>query len=202
MTKLEEKKAAATEDQAERKIGCWLHKILLGNSYISMMILGALSGVLLSLCFPFLRWWPLVFVALVPFLLGIVSAKEGKKALILGGSFGFVLHVISMYWLKVFGWGAPVALAVEKAVIPALMAWLLVKLRSKQANFCLYAVGFASLYTLAEYLQTVGVFGINWALLSISLARVPLLLQTNSLWGMWGLSFAIALINVGLAEIV
>ena len=77
-----------------------------------------------------------------------------------------------------------------------------VKLRSKQTNFCLYAIGLAALYTLAEYLQTVGVFGMDWAFLSIALARVPLLLQTNSLWGMWGLSFAIALINVGLAEIV
>lgn len=201
MTKLEEKKSAS-EAQAECETSCHWLKILFGNTYWSVTILGALSGLLLSLCFPFLRWWPLVFVALVPFLLGIIIVKEGKKALLLGFSFGFVLHVISMYWLKVFGWGAPVALAVEKAIIPALLAWLAVKLRSKQTNFCLYAVGLAALYTLAEYLQTVGVFGMNWAFLSIALARVPLLLQANSLWGMWGLSFAIALVNIGIAEIV
>lgn len=201
MTNLEEKKSAS-DVKAECKTGCHWLKILFGNTYLSATILGALSGVLLSLCFPFVRCWPLVFVALVPFLLGIIIVKEGKKALTLGFTFGFVLHVISMYWLKVFGWGAPVALAIEKAIIPALVAWLAVKLRSKQTNFCFYAVGLAALYTLAEYLQTVGVFGMNWAFLSIALARVPLLLQTNSLWGMWGLSFAIALINVGLAEIV
>ena len=201
MTKLEEKKSAS-DTQAEYKANCHWLKILFGNTYWSVTLLGALSGLLLSLCFPFLRWWPLVFVALVPFLLGIIIVKESKKALLLGFSFGFVLHVISMYWLKVFGWGAPVALAIEKAIIPALLTWLSVKLRSKQANFCLYAVGLAALYTLAEYLQTVGVFGMNWAFLSIALARVPLLLQANSLWGMWGLSFAIALVNIGLAEIV
>ncbi len=201
MTKSEENKAIP-DAQAKGKADSFGQKILSGNSYISAAILGALSGVLLSLCFPFVRCRPLVFVALVPFLLGIITIKESKKALALGFSFGFVLHVISMYWLKVFGWGAPIALAIEKAIIPALVAWLAVKLRSKQTNFCLYAIGLAALYTLAEYLQTVGVFGMDWAFLSIALARVPLLLQTNSLWGMWGLSFAIALINVGLAEIV
>lgn len=206
MTKLEEKAVqvgdsikADEQTDAEQN---WLQKILSGDNYLSATILGALSGLLLSLCFPFLRWWPLVFVALVPFLWGVIRISETKKALALGFSFGFVLHVVSMYWLKVFGWGAPVALAVEKAIIPALMAWVAVKLRSKQKNFCLYAVGLAALYTLAEYLQTVGVFGMNWAFLSIALARVPLLLQTNSLWGMWGLSFAIALVNVGLAEFI
>ena len=201
MTKLEEKQATA-ETQAQWRIDSWLPKILFSNSYLGAAILGVLSGLLLSLCFPFLRWWPLVFVALVPFLLGIITIKEGKKALLLGFSFGFTLHVISMYWLKVFGWGAPLALAIEKAIIPALMAWLAVKLRSKQTNFGLYAVGFAALYTLAEYLQTVSIVGMNWAFLPIALARVPLLLQANSLWGMWGLSFAIALVNVGIAEIV
>ena len=142
MTKSEENKAIP-DAQAKGKADSFGQKILSGNSYISAAILGALSGVLLSLCFPFVRCRPLVFVALVPFLLGIITIKESKKALALGFSFGFVLHVISMYWLKVFGWGAPIALAIEKAIIPALVAWLAVKLRSKQTNFCLYAIGLA-----------------------------------------------------------
>ncbi|MGM9991290.1 MAG: apolipoprotein N-acyltransferase [Candidatus Bruticola sp.] len=195
-----------TREGVETSKCCELMQLCCDSSsvrgYKGPLILGTFSALLICLCFPFMRLWPLIFVALVPFFWAAARIKNVKQALCLGFSFGFVLHLVSMSWLSVFGWAAPPALAVEKGIIPGFVAAAIFWLRHKQKNFGLYAVGAASLYIIGEYLQTVGIFGVNWAFLSAALARVPLLLQANSLWGMWGLSFAVALVNVGLAELL
>ncbi|MGM9998396.1 MAG: apolipoprotein N-acyltransferase [Candidatus Bruticola sp.] len=183
-------------------IRCFWSGLCSGEGYLGALSWGAASALLLCLCFPFLRCWPLLFMALVPFFLRTAQIKNFKHALCLGFSFGFVLHLVSMHWLSVFGWAAPPALAVEKGIIPSIVAVAIVWLRHKQQNFVLYSLGAASLYVIGEYLQSVGIFGMNWSFLAAALSRIPLLLQTNSLWGMWGLSFAVAFFNVGVAELL
>lgn len=170
------------------------------------LLAGAISGLLVNLTLPFLRWWPLIWVSLVPLFLYWMATSKPRWGGLAGWSFGLALYLGSMYWLGVFGWGAPLAVAALKGLIPALGGWLIVRLKgaglSLSGNFGLYALLGASLWVLLEYAQTLGVLGLVWAFLPLGLARQPLFLQANTLWGMWGLSWGIALLNLLLAGLL
>ena len=215
---------------------------LLLTGYWAALVAGLISGVLLTLCLPFLRLWPLVFLALSPFLAYLAWSRDYKHAALCGSSFGFFMHAISMYWLWHIAPGLNLVLAVEKAILPALAACAIVWFRRrlgtaprvcaatpvpassdgvpacagpavkptgadiatpielKGSGFLRYSLAVSSLWVIVEYLQTVGVFGMNWGELAVCLVRLPVSLQANTLWGMWGLSFALAMVNVGVGE--
>ncbi|MBQ7502426.1 apolipoprotein N-acyltransferase [bacterium] len=178
-----------------------------GKSCWQAIAAGVLSALLLTAGLPFLRWWPLAFIALVPLFICLRTAACGKIAAAGGAAFGFCLCLSSMYWI---GKLAPVAifgLAIAKGIVPALAAWAIFKLcrcfrpdRIGAGELIMLAAAGAGIWVFGEYLQTVGVIGITWGFLCLTLARCPILLQINSFFGMWGLSFCLAFTNFILAE--
>lgn len=186
-----------------------LMSLFAGKGFRQAVSAGVLSALLLTAGLPFLRWWPLAFIALVPLFFCIRTASCGKIAAAGGGAFGFCLCLSSMYWIGKLAPFAIFGLAAAKGIVPALAAFCIFKLcgsfsteRLGTGALLRLAAASAGVWVFGEYLQTVGILGITWGFLCLPLARCPILLQINSFFGMWGLSFCLAFTNFILTELI
>lgn len=156
-----------------------------------------LAGLLLIASFPDMRWWPLAFVALVPFEQA-VHGQGWKRGLLLGAVLGFVLQSYLMFWANFFGPPAFLFLAAYRAYPYAFIGWGW----ATMSGYPLLArlVGYLGCWVFVEYYQTWGPFGCTWGMLSHTLARQPDWLQICRLGGPWSLSAVVATLSLVLAE--
>jgi apolipoprotein N-acyltransferase len=163
------------------------------------LILCALSGLLLSLCFPPAGLWFLAWVALVPWL---VALRTGRGWASLLGSWvgGLVFFAALLYWLYLFG------ISVWLLAAAALALWLMVWGISVRWIGSLgplpRLIGAAVLWCGVEWMRGLGEFGFTWGWLGYSQSPALALLPTARLAGTLGLSFLIALVNAAVAEMV
>ncbi|MCR5661032.1 MAG: apolipoprotein N-acyltransferase [bacterium] len=161
-------------------------------------VLAAISAVLLALCFPFACQDWLVWVALVP-LFAALRFKDVtlKRGLLLGIIFGYIYNAISLYWLDTFGPIAQYGAALVRCFWPAIGCMCIASTRFKKPwqDVLFICAGWLSI----EYLLSSGSLGMAWGLLANSQARHPVMLQINSIFGVWGLSFVICLVNASIA---
>lgn len=109
------------------------------------------SGAALSFAFPPLGWWPLAFVALVPFLWLLADAGPGRGFL-LGLVFGIAAYGATMYWIWRFGVLAWVALTLLMSLSAALFGLLAGAVR-RPGHPVLTAAGWAALWTVIDWLR-------------------------------------------------
>ncbi len=174
----------------------------------SAVALTVLAGALYGLAFPPLGWWPLAWVALVPFLLAIASGGRGRAL-----GLGVVLGVAASYgvgtWMPaavVSYYEQPVVVGIAIFLVCALWqaAWQLAlfalvwrRLAAAPRAWTPLAVGAA--WVTAELLRSHVPFGNPWALLGYSQTAVPLLVQSADLAGVHGIGFLLAAGNAALA---
>ena len=170
--------------------------------------LTALSGALYGLAFPPVGWWPLAWIALVPFLIA-VRASGPRRALALGALLGVTASYgvgtwmpagVINYYQQPFAVGAAIFLVcalVQSSWQFAGFALLYRRLAERGAGLAPLAV--AGAWTAAELARAKPAVGNPWALLGYSQARVPLLVQTADLAGVYAVGFAVAAMNAALA---
>lgn len=174
--------------------------------YLEIYALPLLSALLLSLSFPKFEIPIFVFFALIPLFFSLKNEKNlaslFKKSLF----FGILHYVLLLYWI--------VYTLVKYGNIPFLLASLLLLLLSTYLS--LYWVLFFSLtnylnllknptffkgllsgliFVSFEYLRSILLTGFPWGLLGYPLANFPTLLQLADLFGIWGLSFTVFILN-------
>ena len=153
-------------------------------------------------------YWPLLAVACVPF---FVTVCRGSRRQILG--FGFLAGVghflLQLYWIVfVLGqYGAlPLWISVPALVLLAcymaiyvmgfsLLARLVVHRFSAVLSLWLLPCAWVGMDWVRSFLFS----GFPWMDLGYGLADVPLLVQSADLWGHYGLSFLVVLVNSLLA---
>ncbi len=164
------------------------------------------SGLLVALAFPRPSLYPLAWIGLTPLL--VTGSRRPFRAGLLAGS---VFFALVLYWLNIvmttYGRLAlPLALAawlllsVYLALFWAVPFWGTLRLRalcrlSPVLVFPVFWVG-------CEYLRGWLLTGFPWALLGYSQQPFAWLLQTADLFGVYGVSFLVALVNALLAEIL
>ncbi len=168
-----------------------------------------LTGVLLFFAMPgYFGYYPLVFVALVPLLRGVVVSLPGRSFLY-GFIAGFVYNVFTLHWIVVvlsrYG-GLPLAvsglamllLAMYMAVYWGLFCFLLNRVAASDSKLSLpKLLLFAPvLWVGLEYMKGVFLTGFPWLDLGYSLYPEPLLIQAADIGGHRLLSFLIVLVNV------
>jgi len=181
---------------------------------LSLMRLGSafalttLSGVLYALAFPLVGWWPLAWVALVPFLVA-VGAGGTRRALGLGTWLGIVASYGVGTWMPdavVNYYQQSIAVGVLMFLACALwqaswqyagFAWLYRRLVGRGGAWGPLLV--AAAWVSAEMARVIVPFGNPWALLGYSQTPVPLLVQTADFAGVHGISFVVAAVNAALA---
>jgi apolipoprotein N-acyltransferase len=149
--------------------------------------------------------WPLLFVALVPFFVVVMGAKTARQAALLAMLLGLVHFVVLLYWIVIvlghYG-GLPVYLAVAALLLLALYMSLYLGVFAVVARlFFLRCPASCALWLIPaawvalDWCRSFLFSGLPWMDPGYGLARVPWLLQSADLWGHYGLSFILVLLN-------
>ncbi|MEJ2157870.1 MAG: apolipoprotein N-acyltransferase [Desulfobacteraceae bacterium] len=172
------------------------------KTFRSQFILCIIGAGLLTLSFPKADQGWLAWFALVPLLLAVRQASH-KNAFVLGFSFGMVHYLGLVYWtvhtMHRYG-NLPVYQAVTLLILlagylslfPGLFAALLAWLRPKPLSLPFIA---PAAWCALEILRTHIFTGFPWALLGYSQYDHLWLIQFADLFGVYGVSFFIILVN-------
>ncbi len=175
------------------------------------LVLSALFGIL---CFPPISFWPLAYVAMVPFLFGATSLLP-RTALKWGYVSGFLFFSGLLYWIG-FNSGAPpamawlscVAVVAILATIWSVAAWSVSKV-SHSAGVAWAATTFVFLYLFFEVFWGTGELGFPWAIWALSQTACLPVIQIAELGDVWlislyvlGLNALVFLYLKGIARVV
>jgi apolipoprotein N-acyltransferase len=173
------------------------------------LLAGALSGLLFALAFPPFGVALLLPIAFVPWLVALSREESRTRALLSGAVFGLVYWCLSIRWITyvvtqyggqsgVMGVVCLVILAAILAEWPALAAWGMVAAAPPGSAARLAA--FPILWAATEHARTFVYKGFPWNLTGHALFREPLWLQSASVWGVFGVGFAVAAVSALLAR--
>lgn len=179
--------------------GILCHTAVCEVPMFAIIVLPIFSAILCALSIPnemlLSGFWPLGFVALIPFYLALIQARTPRQAALTGAIFGACHHALTSYWLffyKGFAFWTLGTSAIAYAVVYAVLGlYGHFILRSESSSYrpLVFAIGWASF----EFLKSTGFLGYPWGLIPYSLTSVPVLLQTADTMGVYGLSFLLAL---------
>ncbi len=154
----------------------------------------ALAAILLPLLFPPFYCFFLAPVALVPLAVCSIRRSLNWRYLLAYYALGFIFFALNLYWLWPVTFGGVLALSVYLAIYTPLFAIgtnrLVVQLRLP-ATFAVPLVWTAVEYVRSSFIQG----GFPWFMLGNCVAPVPALIQIADLFGVWGVSFFLALLN-------
>lgn len=149
--------------------------------------------------------WPLLFVAQVPFLLVIAGEVTLRQAGIFGLLTGLFHFSALLYWIvTVLGYygGLPLYLSVPAFVLLALYMSVYLGIFAMVSRllisrlpllFALWLVPAA--WVALDWCRSFLFSGFPWMDPGYGLAKVPWLLQSADLWGHYGLSYVLVLVN-------
>ncbi len=160
-------------------------------------ILILLSAVLMSLAFHPVGLHFLAWFGLVPVLFLICNAKL-SKVFFTGLFFGFFFSLFSLFWIVFLQIETNVKILMMFGMV---LMFLYLGLFTGVGFLLGRIIGLWSLpFILAglEYLKGLGELGFPWLSFGYSQARYPLVIQQASIYGVYGVSFWIVLINTAL----
>lgn len=169
--------------------------------------LAAASGCLLVLLYPKFDIAILAPFALTPLLIAIAREALPLRRAMIGQTCGFVFWIGVCYWIRpvliaygglndALGWLALVLFAFAKGLHFAVFAWLAGHLIRQ--SWAIPAI--AALWTGIE--RTNGTFGFAWLTLGNAGSEMSLPLRLAPFAGVYGLSFAFAMLASGLALLI
>jgi apolipoprotein N-acyltransferase len=162
------------------------------QSPIIWISLSVSSAVLLNLSFPNPGVSILAWIALIPFYLVLMTGSL-KRAVVGGIITGFFFNIIYLFWVKEYKHPAslPGAVIGEMGyfLIAVILSWFLYH----HAPFRELALplGWLSI----DYLKTVGYLAFPWGILGYSQYSNLFIIQSASIFGVWGISFIIYYFN-------
>jgi len=169
---------------------------------ISNILLSLLSAALLTLTFSYPGFSFLGWIALVPLFIVIISSRlvDTFFALIIC-SISF--NVIYLFWLKEYKHPATLSggvfLELLYFVSSGVIVWILYRglLKNRVKWLRVFAGGFliTTGWVGIDYIKTVGFLAFPWGILGYSQYSNPILIQTASIFGVWGLDFLMIYCN-------
>lgn len=157
-------------------------------------------------------FWPLLFVALVPFVLTIIGTGTVRQAGVCGVLTGLFHFLVLLYWIvTVLGryGGLPPWLSIPALVLLALYMSLYMGIFAMVARlfFVRISLRFSlwiipCLWVALDWCRSFLFTGFPWMDLGYALADVPWLLQSADLWGHYGVTFFLVLSNVLVAMLI
>jgi apolipoprotein N-acyltransferase len=163
-----------------------------------------LSAVLWRLCYAPFGWWPLAFVALVPWLWGLRRTTT-KGAFWISWFLGTVFFLLVFWWLgslarfNPFIWLGIPAVAAFQGLFVAFAGAGIVHAARRLPPSVAFVFG-ALWWTGLEWWRSVGPMGDPFALLGHGVAGFDMLVQTASLGGVFLLSALVFAINLTIME--
>ncbi len=164
------------------------------------------SALLLTLSFPKWNLWFFGFFALVPVMFVFVHIKEKKDIIIFSAIFGIIHFLTLIYWIIytlvkygnlsfIFAFFILLSLSFYLALYYVVFFYLNFILGIFKNPCFLKGFLFALNFTGIEYLRSKLLSGFPWGQIGYVLSDFSFFLQSADFWGIWGLSFTVALIN-------
>ncbi len=173
-------------------------KYLLTFKWYQSLLLGMLSGLLLTFAHPPFNFFSLAWVALIPFLMVVMSQNVRG---VIWATVGFVVFFYSFYlsWVTFF---SPVALPALVAAVLILfyLPTAILSRHLSQKYFFLTPLLIAIAFTCMEYLRTIGFLRFPYGILAYSQWNFTTFIQVADTVGYLGVSFVLYLSNALLAE--
>lgn len=171
-----------------------------------------LSAVLLWLSFPPVDWGWLAWVSLVPLVLALRPATRPRQGYALGLFWGAGFYGILLWWMQEFvtrwtgsfwlGLVAWASLVFSQTLFAGMFGWGYVLVNSLGKGRALPIAWTVALWVMVEWLRGVGWWGFLWGQPAVSQHRNLLPLQSAELFGAWGISVWIMLVNAAIAEAI
>ncbi|MBA7664926.1 Apolipoprotein N-acyltransferase [subsurface metagenome] len=174
------------------------------NKY-SWFFLSLFSALLLILSFPSPGYSFLAWVAVVP-LIVIVMTESFKKIILSSLITGVVFNIVYLIWIKDYKHPASLPGSVFTEMMffsfSVLLSWFLYRnLKLKRMKFLREFV-FAAGWLTIDYMKTIGYLAFPWGILGYSQYENLILIQTASIFGVWGITFIIIYCNTTLASAI
>ncbi len=159
----------------------------------------AASGLILTLANPPVDAGPLAFVALLP-ILWVLRSASPRRGFLLGFAMGLVYYGILLSWILPFGFVAWLPLVLVQSLFPAFFGALAPRLW-RAGRPLLSATTWAALWTAIDWARGAWPLGgFTWGGLGYTQHENPLLLPLAPITGVWGITFAVVIVNALLLE--
>jgi apolipoprotein N-acyltransferase len=159
------------------------------------MLFSVVCALLLIFAFPNFNQSYLVFIGFIPLFFSIQN-RPPKKAFLIAYLCGFLFYLGVLYWLyhvTVFGL---IALCLYLALYFGIFGFLFTAIANHRSRFIIILVPL--IWIVLEYIQSRIFSGFGWALLGYSQYKNLPLIQIADLFGVYGVSFIIMLVNVAI----
>lgn len=164
------------------------------------IIIGIVSGFLLSIAFPHAAIYPLAWISLAP-VLYLTYRMPWWKSIVCGLAFGFIFFFSLLYWIGIYGYLPWFAAALYEALFVVAFV-VAVKLIGSGLGYWGRLLLAPALWVVLEWLRSLGMFGFTWGDLGYSQYKALSVIQISSLGGVWAVSFMIVLVNAGIANLL
>jgi len=161
-----------------------------------------LLGGLASLSFAPTYFVFFLFLSFPALLFLIRKSNSLKESFYIGWLFGFGFFLFGLYWISyallvdedLFGWLVPFAVTLIPAILALYIGVLTTLVHKLRKNTYMLTTSFIALWVLFEIIRTTLFTGFPWLALGYSLSNYISLIQSASLFGVFGLSFLLLLI--------
>ncbi len=170
------------------------------RSHALLLALGLATVALKSTIFAPLGFWPLAYVCLVPWVIGVGTAAAAPRVYVHAYLMATVFFLINVRWLAepAGPYYAPLALYLA-IYFPMMACPLRHAVRRRRMPL---AIVLPIIWVGGEWLRAVVISGFPWFFLSHSHYRVTPMLQVADTLGAYGLSFVIASVNGAIADVI
>jgi apolipoprotein N-acyltransferase len=166
---------------------------------MTSILLSITSSILLILAFPQTNFHFLAWIGLVPLCLAL-DKKTLRQSLALSYLCGLVFFIGIVYWLHNVTIVGAILLILYLALYYGVFGGAV--FYAQRLNVFMRVVFLSSVWVLLEVVRHYLVSGFGWGSLGQSQAFVPLMIQIADITGMYGVSFIIVFINIGVSEII
>lgn len=144
------------------------------------------------------------FVCFVPFVLWLRFNPSYKLVFWTSLAIGWVSWLVLIFWLRHVTWGGMAALSGIMGLYFSLWAlgtaWLSRRTLGKGMwSGIPLVLGSGALWVIVEHLRSWLLTGFGWLPLAASQWKQPIMLQSATEFGQWSVSFALVILNVGVA---
>lgn len=170
------------------------------QSHRPLILLVLLTLLLKSLIFAPINFWPLSFICLVPWLIMVGASAHAPRVYFYSFILGLAFFLINMRWMYVAtGLGYFAFSFYLAAYFPLVACPLRHIVRRRRWPL---AITLPLIWTGSEMLRAVAISGFPWFFLSHSLYKELPFIQISDLLGAYGVTFIIAAVNGGIADIL
>ncbi|MBL8013439.1 MAG: apolipoprotein N-acyltransferase [Candidatus Omnitrophica bacterium] len=167
------------------------------HSWLSSFLLCLISIVLTAVSFPKINLSPLIWFALVPWLLAM-DGKSARQAFVWSYLVGFGFFGVTLYWIKFVTLGGTIALVAYLSLYFGFFGYFYAQFSNQ--NIGRKIIFYSSTWVVLEFIRGHLLSGFGWAALGHCQYENLALIQIVDTTGVYGISFLIVAVNVLIKE--